>query len=352
MTTRANVRAWMAAVGVALAGVVATVVARAQPQAIGNDAARAEALFGEGRRLMAAKDYGGACPKFAESQELDPAPGTLLNLAVCYERAGKTASAWAAFKSAYTAAQNAGQRQRAAAAAAKAAELEPKLSHIAISVAPASRVPSLEVRCDGNPMGEALWGVALPYDPGPHEIEATAPGHRKWSNHLDLQDNGQRVDIDIPALEAEPVPASTTTVAPSANPSPARLLARSPADSRVDGRALRIAGVAVSAVGVAALAFGTYAYINAKSLYDEALKDCGGNGACDPRTSLGRQGAANRPDASTWGAASVASIAAGGVGLATGLILYFTAPRTREAPPSVSLGPASHGTGVSLFGTF
>ena len=81
--------------GLALGALLVPEIARGEG---GVDAARAEELFAEGRRLMAAKDYAAACPKFARSQALDPAPGTALNLATCYERAGKLASASVAFK--------------------------------------------------------------------------------------------------------------------------------------------------------------------------------------------------------------------------------------------------------------
>jgi hypothetical protein len=48
-------------------------------------ASTAETLFREGREAVKRGDYAVACPKFEESQRLDPANGTLLNLALCEE---------------------------------------------------------------------------------------------------------------------------------------------------------------------------------------------------------------------------------------------------------------------------
>src|SRR5262245_37563455 len=58
--------------------------------AVNLDAAAAEALFREGRQLMDSGAIAQACVKFEESLRLDPALGTMLNLAVCEERAGNT----------------------------------------------------------------------------------------------------------------------------------------------------------------------------------------------------------------------------------------------------------------------
>jgi len=63
-------------------------VARADDSA---SAARASALFEEGRRLMAAEKYDAACAKLAESQALDPAPDTAFDLGICYQRASQAA---------------------------------------------------------------------------------------------------------------------------------------------------------------------------------------------------------------------------------------------------------------------
>jgi len=49
----------------------------------------AERLFREGRDAMKAGDPATACARFAASQSLDPAPGTLLNLALCEEKLGQ-----------------------------------------------------------------------------------------------------------------------------------------------------------------------------------------------------------------------------------------------------------------------
>jgi hypothetical protein len=120
---------------VALALLCAAGVARAEGP---SDADRklAQSLFDHARKMLEAGQIAAACPKFAESHRLDPGGGTLLNLALCHEREGKTASAWFEYNDALSLALKENRHDRELIARERLAALEPKL--VRLSVAPAS----------------------------------------------------------------------------------------------------------------------------------------------------------------------------------------------------------------------
>src|SRR5262249_44361935 len=153
MTADGCLRRTLAVLWAAVA--LATPCAYAQP--VGGDKALAESLFQAGKDLMKQGRVDEACPKFAESNRIDPSPGTLLNLGKCLETQGKTASAWAAYKEAIAVARAGGQTKRVEAGQQFAADIEPKLSKLRIDVA--SPPPGFSIRCDGVSVGEATIGV-------------------------------------------------------------------------------------------------------------------------------------------------------------------------------------------------
>ena len=163
------------------------------------DKTTAEALFSEGRKLMAAGKYAEACPKLEASLKLDSGVGTMLNLAECYEKNGQTASAWTEFREAISAARDAGSKDRADLARTRAAALEPKLSRLTV-VVPKGQVAT--VTRDGAQVESAAFGTPVPIDPGKHVIAASAPGKRKWSTSIDVTPAAQ-VSVDVPALADE-----------------------------------------------------------------------------------------------------------------------------------------------------
>ena len=176
-----------------MAAVVVPSLAEAQAPA---DKATAEALFADGRKLMAAGNYAAACPKLAASQRLDPGVGTILNLADCHEKSGLTATAWAEFHEAVSAARAAGSKDREQLARDRANALEPKLSRLSITIA--SQSGTVQVTRDGQPVDAAAIGSALPIDPGKHVIEATSAGKRKWSETIEIGSAAAQASMQIP----------------------------------------------------------------------------------------------------------------------------------------------------------
>src|SRR5689334_17798166 len=116
--------------------------------------AAAQALFDQGKALMTAGKTSEACPKFEESYKLDPGSGTLINLAACYERAGRLASAWGTYQEAAAFATRDGNEARSRGARDLAAALAPKLSRLTLEIPPDSRVSGLVVTRDGVDVGE------------------------------------------------------------------------------------------------------------------------------------------------------------------------------------------------------
>src|SRR5262245_12467362 len=113
------------------AAFVATLVALTA-NARAEDAALAEALFGEGKALMEAGKFEQACHKLAQSYAEQAATGTLLALAMCREAEGKLATAWATYSAVAARAKRDGDREREDYARERVKELEPRLSSITI----------------------------------------------------------------------------------------------------------------------------------------------------------------------------------------------------------------------------
>src|SRR5689334_19256125 len=101
--------------------------------AFADDPAAAEALFNRGRADMDAGRYEAGCKAIAESQRLDPRPGTLFTLAVCEKEWGRIASAmthygdYLAFYDRMTPAQQARQGDRPKEAKAQRESLAPQV---------------------------------------------------------------------------------------------------------------------------------------------------------------------------------------------------------------------------------
>ncbi|HEU4412963.1 MAG TPA: hypothetical protein VFS43_47415 [Polyangiaceae bacterium] len=294
--------------------------ARAAPRP--EDEAVADELFRQGRAALEARDYGAACAKFAESQRLSPRGGTLLNLARCHELEGKTASAWAEFGAALRQAKREGRPDREQIAREHLGALEARLSRLTVVVPPAADLPGLVVRCDGTEFKRAVWGGAVPVDPGPHVVEASAPGRLPFRASVRVGPEGDRQSVTLPPLREAPSDPAAGREAPGpAAPPPWR---------SIGWAAL---GVGAAGLGVSAL-FGGLAIAEGR----EADDRCGGDG--DPERCLDRRGVRANERAKSFADASTLSAAFGLALAGAGIYLVLSHPRG-AAPGAPARPPAS-----------
>lgn len=333
------------------AAILVTGTARAQSA---SDKVAAETLFEDGRKLVAQGQYETGCKKLAESQRLDPGTGTLLNLADCYERAGRTATAWATWREAAASARSSGQSDREQLARDHAAALESKLVRLSIDVAESSRVPGLTVTRDDAPVSDALWGSAVPVDPGRVVVRASAPGYQTWTSEVQIAADKSENHVSIPALTpaaagATAPGAAVVPGAPSAPGAPGQapgapgapgasssaLVAGTavpgagsgPTDTAAPGSSRRVLGIVAVGAGAVGIGVGTVFALKAKSKYNDS------KAYCPVSVNLCyAQGVSLRNDAISAGNTATVAFAVGGVALVGGIILIATAPTSSPAP--------------------
>jgi hypothetical protein len=306
--------------------------------------AAAEVLFQDALRLMKSGDFAGACPKLSQSQEIDPAVGTLLYLAECYEKTNRPASAWASYRSAQSAALNAGQPQRADVAQKRADALEPGLPRLRVEVSGVDEA-GLVLALDGVQLVKAAWSVAVPVDPGEHELAASAPGRKSWSTKVVVSSGLQTVAV--PALEeVEPVPAALPAANPTSQPT-------QDAGSSGDGSTHRAVGYFLGGAGILGLAVGAGFGLRSISKKEDSRAYC----LPEDDTKCYPEGVALHDEAKT--AATIANVGfiAGGAAVIGGTLLVLLAPSDRagddqarrvRAQPSIDNGSV----GLSLHGVW
>jgi hypothetical protein len=278
-------------------------------------------LLDEGRELIGAGKTAEACDKLAASYRLDPTMGTQLSLAGCYEKLGKTASAWILFVEIETTALRDGQVEQADFARQRTKELAPKLSKLAVQVT--ERVPELAIAVDGEPLSDGAWESFLPVDPGDHTIVATAPGRKEWSKKVTVSAGADQVLVTIPALEAAPAavePPTDWRAPPPPKPDP------QPDEGEPDDHLQTALGWTAAALGAGAVGAGAALWMMALSTDDESNEHC----LPDDPTKCTQEGADLRDEAGDLELGSVIAWVGGGALLVTGIVLLFTAPSGEE----------------------
>jgi hypothetical protein len=324
-------------VGALAAAVLASGLPAEVAQAQTRDPVAGEALFREGRRLMKTQDYTGACAKFEESQRLDPAVGTVLNLAECEEQQGHTAKAWQFWHAA--ADQLPSGDKRRPVAQGRAAALDKVLARLSITLV--AGVPEgTQVSRDGVALGPASLGIPIPVDPGKHVLVVSAPGHSPRTFDVTVASKEQA------SAKVEPGPALSSPKPPDPVDSPARppSTVAHPAPPPVARAGGSGTAYVFLGVGAAALATGGVFWLRARDARQQARNQCVDEG--DAHTCGDKARAALDREKRSSLLADV-GFGVGAVAVATG-IYFLLRPTERAAPVSATLVPRWAGGEVQL----
>jgi hypothetical protein len=295
---------------------------------------RADTAFEQGLELFDQGRFKEACQKFELSMQLDPSPGTLLNLGNCYEPQGDLVRALETFERAFADAQRTTDLRRKELWTDAARERIASLSR---------RVPQLTLRglpkdgrvaLDRKPL-ERTSG-ALRINPGHHAVEVSAPGKRTFTREFDIT-SGQRLAMNIPALEAD--------VSSRSEPTPAAAV--EPIHRTDDSGRSRYApwpyvlgGAGVVFLG-AALATG----LTANSRQNKLERECDSNDICPPSLQNTRDSAETLALLTDvfW----ITGVVAAGVG-----VTLFVLDGSNESSTSVQAGCFGVGCGLVANGHF
>jgi hypothetical protein len=296
-------------------------------EAFAGDAA-AEALFRAGREATDKGDHRTACLRFEESHRLEPASGTVFNLALCLERLGQVASAWRRFREAKERLPSGDERSRMA--DERIAALEPRLPKLTLRLSEPDAKATI-VR-DGVELGRGSLGVAVPVDPGGHEVVVRAPGREERRLEVELAEGeSKELVVDVGAPTEVPTTRDEERGKEAAPPS------KPPEPSGTEGSSRTLA-YAVGGVGVVGLGVGLVAGGLALGRKNVVDRECAGD-VCS------REGVDAANSGRTLSTLSTVAVSIGLVGAGVGAYLLLTAEdsaeraelRMRAAPGTASL---------------
>ncbi|WP_437775183.1 hypothetical protein [Sorangium sp. So ce1097] len=344
--------------------------------AAAQDIAAADALFNRGLAEMQAGRHETGCKALAESQRIDPQPGTLFTLAACEAEWGRIATAvtrfgdYLALVGRMTPAEVRRQGERPRIAREKREQLSPRVPNLSISLPPGAPAGTV-VKRNGLELGEASLGIALPVDPGEHLVSIQAPGRPVRTQHITIAP-GETTELTLELKETPspqapatneptqalketpaprppaPPPAGAQPTAPGNGPEPAPDAPEAPAGRRT---AVYVAG----GIGAAGLVLGgiTGALVFGKK---GTIEEHCGSGiqvadpkVCDP---TGHDAATS---ASAMARVSTIAFGVALAGLGAAAVLYWTEPKHAGAsagasPRWVSAGVLEAGPAGAVFG--
>jgi hypothetical protein len=308
---------------VAIVCVVSTTANAAEPSA--GDRETARSLGVQGVQALEARDYINAERACGGAYALVRAP----TVGTCWGRAleglGRLLEARDAFvevthiparpdePAVFTSARDA--------ARAEAEGLAKRVPTVTVVISGAPETTPLRVAIDGASIRSETARLPRKVNPGAHTVSVWAPGFEAATAQLTIADGEeQRVEVVLRPSNARPELVAQRSGTGTASPP--------------------VLAIVAGGVGVVGLVVGVSAGVAGSSKHSSLSSECDtANGTCPPSAESTLDAFHSLRTVSTVG------YVVGALGLATGMVLFFALPASKEAPASTGLyvGPASCG---------
>jgi hypothetical protein len=298
------------------------------------DKARATGLFAEAQALVQAGKYAEACAKFEESVKLHAGVGNQYQLADCWEKIGRTASAYEAFQKVVAKTRELAQPEREKAAQERADALAPKLTRLRLEVK--SPEDNLSLERNGKPVARGDFGVPVPIDPGMQKLRASAPGKEPWSQALDVPAEPGTIVVTVPALAAEKKPVAAAAAPAAATKQPAKQTPAPNVEESSGGGFRSVATIGLFGIGIAG------AIVGSVTGFQYAMNNRDAEAVCPQSVGCTEEEVALHDelvdDARKQRTLMYVGFGAAAVGLGGAAVFHFTAPSKKERSDAAWIG--------------
>jgi hypothetical protein len=290
---------------------------------------RAREQFAQALSLQTAGDWAGALTLLKEVAAIKPTPQVRFNIALCEEKLGRLVAALGDYELAAADARESNAQQVAEEVEARRDALQARIPKVVVERGPGAE--NATIMLDGVALGDSMVGSPMPTDPGPHQVDATAPGFKPFKQSLRLQET-QTETVTV-TLEAEPA---------AAGPGPGPHGAPQSSSST-----LRTVGFVTTGVGAASLiASGIFFYLRGQTI-DDLDAACGADGNSCPESER-----STFDKGKTYNMAGNITLAVGAVAVAAGIPMIVLGSQSSEtAVRVVPAAPGAH-AGAALSGRF
>lgn len=334
---------------ISLGGVLLTVdgsVATAEA-AEKDELSSARAKFQQAVEIEQAGNYAQALQLFREVGQVRMTPQVRFHIATCEEKLGKLITALGGYELALNEAESLGPEFQKE-VEERANTLRSRIPKLVIERGAGAKAAKIEL--DGIELGAKSVGVEVNIDPGPHSVQAKAPGYKPYSSTVEVAEGEVErlaIKLDKLAPDEKPVPEIAVTEKP-------------PEEKGV--RTTRILAYATGGLTIAAGAATFVFWSKRSSALDQMERLCGKDGTCadnfgtmtedEKRTAQKTNDNLKHYDTLFLAGVATTGAAALATGLFIALEVWEKKPSKAEAFRLAPHAPGAELGGVSLVGRF